>query len=102
MTSSIIESLSLDEPPHALSEPHKALWWLRKGGLRTGPEWDRAHEICQGGEGQAGCDLVHALAHRIEGDATNAAYWYRRAGATHDPELDLESEWARVAAAIHD
>ncbi len=102
MKKSIIESLSDDEPPNELSEPHKALWWLRKGGLRIGPEWERAHEICQGGEGHAGHDLVHALSHRIEGDATNAAYWYRRAGAVHDPELDIESEWARLVTAIHD
>lgn len=102
MTRTILESLSLDRPPDALSEPHKALWWLRKGGLRTGPEWERAHEICQAGEGRADFDHVHALAHLIEGDTANAGYWYRRAGQSGDQGRDLETEWARVAEAVHD
>ncbi|MGI4854839.1 MAG: hypothetical protein ACRYF4_12430 [Janthinobacterium lividum] len=42
-------------------------------------EWDAAHNAVQD---DAGMDSawVHALLHREEGDAFNAAYWYRRAG----------------------
>ena len=39
------------EPPATLSPPLQALWWLKKGGLATGPEWERAHAICQTAEG---------------------------------------------------
>ena len=42
------------EPPAALAPPLQALWWLKKGGLATGPEWERAHEICQAAEGTPG------------------------------------------------
>jgi hypothetical protein len=74
-------SLDAAEPPGDVLPALRALWWLRKGGLRTGPEWQRAHEICQAHEGTRGCDLVHGLAHWIEGDTGNADYWYRRAGS---------------------
>jgi hypothetical protein len=41
---------------------------------------DGAHELCQGHEGHAGCDYVHALVHRREGDSANAKYWFREVG----------------------
>jgi hypothetical protein len=48
--------------------------------FRTGPDWSRAHDICQAHEGEPVFDRIHALIHRIEGDDANARYWYRRAG----------------------
>ncbi len=45
-----------------------------------GPEWEKAHELCQMQEGDLAHDRVHALAHWIEGDESNASYWYRRTG----------------------
>lgn len=59
-----------DPPDSALL---RALWL----GLRC--EWDAAHEIAQADDG-ADAAWVHAWLHRVEGDAANAAYWYRRAG----------------------
>jgi hypothetical protein len=53
---------------------------LEAGGFSIGPSWTRAHDICQAHEGEPVFDRIHALIHRIEGDATNARYWYRRAG----------------------
>jgi hypothetical protein len=88
-------SLGADAPPAGLSPPLAALWWLAKGGLAVGPAWERAHEICQAHEGTRGCDLVHALAHLIEGDAGNAGYWYRRAGSPVGQ--DPAAEWERIA-----
>ncbi|TYC49491.1 hypothetical protein FMN50_24210 [Rhodobacterales bacterium] len=58
----------------------QALWWLKKGGLSVGPEWEQAHMICQEAEGELPHDWIHALCHLIEGDTGNAAYWFRRAG----------------------
>ena len=67
-------------PPAGFSAPVEALWWLAKGKWQVGPDWQRAHDICQQNEGDKAHDWVHALVHRIEGDEPNADYWYRRAG----------------------
>ncbi len=96
MIDQIEASLAYDVPPDELSPAPKALWWLRKGGLQIGPEWERAHEICQSDEGDKAHDLVHALVHLIEGDTANAAYWYRRAGVEQDSR-DPSREWTRIA-----
>jgi hypothetical protein len=86
--------------PHAdLIPPQKALWWLKKGGLMMGPEWEKAHAICQQDEGNPSYDIVHALAHWIEGDESNAAYWYRRAGGGQKAATIAE-EWERVLAQV--
>lgn len=66
-------SLSDPEPPPGLSSPVLALWYAARG------DWDQAHEIVQGREGDAAHDWVHAHLHRVEGDLGNAGYWYRRA-----------------------
>lgn len=78
--------------------PLQALWWLRRGGLRTGPEWQTAHELCQQDEGDRAHDLVHALAHWIEGDSANAAYWYRRVGEKR--AATIAEEWQRIATRL--
>ena len=81
-------SLSASAPP-SLPPALLALWWDAKG------DWERAHDCAQNDEGGAG-DWVHAYLHRKEGDAGNAAYWYRRARkpiATGS----LEDEWQAIA-----
>jgi hypothetical protein len=82
-------------PPQGLSRPLQALWWLRKGGFAMGPEWQKAHGLCQMQEGDRAHDLVHALAHWIEGDEANAAYWYRRVGGGRAPTIP--AEWQRIS-----
>lgn len=89
--------LAKDTPPASLTPPLQALWWLKKGGLAIGPEWKMAHELCQEKEGEHDYDLVHALAHWIEGDEANSAYWYRRVRETR--ASSIEAEWERIAAA---
>ena len=86
-------------PPPDLTPPRQALWWLAKGGWRVGADWARAHDICQSAEGARDHDLVHGLAHLIEGDLGNAAYWYRRAGLARGSD-DPRAEWHRLAALI--
>jgi hypothetical protein len=82
-------------PPAGLSVPQQALWWLKKGGLAMGQDWEKAHALCQTAEGTHDYDLVHALAHWIEGDESNAGYWYRRVGAKR--AATIATEWERVA-----
>ena len=82
-------SLSSDRPPAGLGGPPAALWWAAKG------DWNEAHELVQA-DGSAAAAWVHAYLHRVEGDLSNAAYWYRRAG--RDPcEAPLEAEWSEIA-----
>jgi hypothetical protein len=68
-------SLAAAGPPAGAGLALQALWWIARG------DWDRAHGCVQQHEGDPACDLVHAHLHRIEGDAANASYWYRRARA---------------------
>ena len=68
MTVAEFEGLDAEE----LSGPLLALWWAGRG------EWEKAHEVAQEIETRDG-SWVHAYLHWVEGDAFNAAYWYRRA-----------------------
>jgi hypothetical protein len=86
------ESLTGYEPPPNLSLALRALWLEAKG------DWDGAHEVAQADEGGAG-DWVHAYLHRKEGDASNAAYWYKQA---RKPVYrgSSEEEWGEIATAL--
>ena len=85
-------SLSLASPPSNLSPALRALWLDARG------DWDGAHEAAQADAGGAG-DWVHAYLHRKEGDAGNAAYWYRRAGKPVC-RTSLDEEWEAIASAL--
>ncbi|WP_193969194.1 hypothetical protein [Nodosilinea sp. LEGE 07088] len=43
--------------------------------------------------------LIHAYLHRVEGDNSNALYWYRQAGVTM-PANTLEEKLERLFDAI--
>jgi hypothetical protein len=86
--------LSLKEatPRAGLSAPLLALWWDAKG------DWTRAHALVDELETVDGM-AVHAYLHRKEGNATNAEYWYARAGREfHRPAL--EAEWAALVEGL--
>jgi hypothetical protein len=76
-------------PPPGAGLALQGLWWAGKG------DWERAHACVQRCEGEAACDLVHAHLHRVEGDAANAGYWYRRAGEPV-PGTSTGEEWAAL------
>jgi len=86
------QSLDSAAPPPALDGCLLALWHAGRD------EWDRAHDLVQDDE-SAEAAWIHAWLHRQEGDLSNAAYWYRRAGR---PEAsgDLRAEWRGIAAAL--
>lgn len=79
-------------PPTGLSPLLTALWHAARN------EWDSAHRIAQDDSSADGA-WVHAYLHRVEGDESNAGYWYRRAAKPHC-ERSLESEWTEIAAAL--
>jgi hypothetical protein len=86
------ESMQSNEPPRQLSVALAGLWWDAKG------NWTKAHESAQQDEGPSGA-WVHAYLHRKEGDSSNAAYWYQRAGkpVARSP---LEAEWLEIAGSL--
>jgi hypothetical protein len=85
-------TLSAAAPPPDLPSLLRALWHDAKG------DWNAAHHVAQDVESSDG-SWVHAYLHRKEGDAGNAAYWYRRAGQpiAHD---SLNEEWTRIVKAL--
>jgi hypothetical protein len=78
-------------PPPGLPPLLAALWHTRRG------NWDTAHEIAQEIHSSDG-SWVHALLHLIEGDTSNAAYWFARAGRPSVPPLQKDAEWLRIAS----
>ena len=74
------------------SLPLQALWYDAHG------DWERAHALCQEAKSREG-DWVHAYLHRKEGDASNAGYWYARAGRSM-PDVNIEAEWAVIMVAL--
>ncbi|MDP6688687.1 MAG: hypothetical protein QF384_04250 [Alphaproteobacteria bacterium] len=85
-------SLSEETPPRGLDKAMEALWRVSKG------EWDRAHKLAQEQDDAVGA-WVHAHLHRVEGDLSNAAYWYRRAERA-ECTSSLEAEWDEIAMAL--
>ena len=81
----VFTTLDWSAPPKDMSKPLQAMWWIKKGGFRVGPEWEEAHRIVQSMEGTFEFDWVHALLHWIEADMGNADYWYRQAGRKRAP-----------------
>jgi hypothetical protein len=86
------QSLANPAPPAGLGKALEALWHDAKG------DFARAHDLAQDDEGGAG-DWAHAYLHRKEGDAGNAAYWYRRARRPISRE-PLAAEWEAIARAL--
>ena len=89
---SFMSTLADEAPPAGLSTALQALWHEAKG------EWDAAHRLAQSDKGAAGA-WVHAYLHRVEGDESNAGYWYRRAGKP-PASGPLKTEWQVIAAAL--
>jgi hypothetical protein len=85
-------SLANDTPPSGVSPLLQAMWQEAKG------NWDGAHALTQDQNNQDGA-WVHAYLHRQEGDLSNAAYWYSRAGRPVS-KASLEQEWEEIVAAL--
>jgi hypothetical protein len=86
------QTLSQGSPPSALSAPLAGLWWAKKG------DWDKAHKLVQDEEGTDAA-WVHAYLHRVEGDLSNAGYWYRQARKPL-ARGDLDAEWTAMVTVL--
>src|SRR3954470_9386300 len=85
-------TLHYEAPPADWPATVAALWWDAKG------DWARAHGLVDELETQEGM-AVHAYLHRKEGAASNAEYWYERAGRTFHRE-GLQEEWAALVESL--
>lgn len=59
-------------------------------------DWDRAHKIVQKDEDDPLSCWVHAVLHKIEGDASNSRYWYSRTTHSYDEFADAKQELAAI------
>lgn len=82
-----------DAPPSGLGGELRALWFTRKD------RWDDAHDTVNDIPSSMG-SWIHAHLHRIEGDLSNAGYWYARAGTPARRGQDgLDAEWEELVRA---
>ena len=63
-------------------------------------DWQAAHQIAQRHDDDAEAAWLHAVVHRIEGDLSNARYWYGRCGRTLREQLKTQDELREIAAAL--
>jgi hypothetical protein len=83
-----IESMQQNIPPSGSSVYLQAMWYDAKG------DWHKAHTLADSLHDTTAFH-IHAYLHRKEGDAGNAAYWYRRAGKPM-PRISLQEEWEQL------
>lgn len=102
-------SLGDAAPPEGLDNALQALWHEAAvkgpGATRSQSDdgempanWNKAHGLVQrqrDGDGR----WVHGYLHRLEGDDSNAAGWYERAGQPF-PTLSFAEEWAQIVTAL--
>ncbi len=68
--------------------------------LALSGDWDAAHKIVQEDEDDATSCWIHAVLHKIEGDASNARYWYAKAGQAYEAFPDPQAELAAIKAVL--
>jgi len=72
----------------------KAVALLRKG------DWEAAHVIVQKDEESPLACWAHGIVHLMEGDTSNARYWYREARREFPVKPSASDEIAALAAAL--
>ncbi len=73
---------------------------LRAIDFAAAGDWDASHGIVQQDEADPTAAWIHAVLHKIEGDASNARYWYRRAGRMDHVNDDPPAELAAIRASL--
>ena len=68
--------------------------------LALAGQWDSAHAIVQQDESDRTSCWIHAVLHKIEGDAGNARYWYGRAAQFYESYFDPRAELAAIKATL--
>lgn len=64
-------------------------------------DWQAAHVMVQDpSEKDAHAAWIHAVVHRMEGDAGNARYWYARCGRQLRENVSTEAELREIEAVL--
>lgn len=63
-------------------------------------DWETAHAIAQRHEGNVAADWLHAVLHKIDGDAGNSRYWYGCVAHTFEEYADPRAELAAIRATL--
>jgi hypothetical protein len=63
-------------------------------------DWESAHLTVQEHEEDGTANWIHAVCHRMEGDLSNARYWYGRIGRECREEVSTEAELREIQAAL--
>ncbi|MDR2874984.1 MAG: hypothetical protein LBV44_03530 [Methylobacillus sp.] len=58
-------------------------------------EWDKSHKIVQEYNDPTAC-RIHAVLHKIEGDAWNSRYWYARTTHQYEEYADPQEELREI------
>ncbi len=61
-------------------------------------DWEAAHEIVQDDASDL-ASWAHGIVHLMEGDLSNARYWYRKAGRRFPGKAEVEAEIAALSSA---
>jgi hypothetical protein len=67
--------------------------------LMENSDWKAAHEIVQKDEASALSCWAHGIVHLMEGDVSNARYWYRAAGRPFPEAPSVEDEMRALKSA---
>lgn len=89
MTLQEFKSSLKEQQPPPVAVLLQALWYEAKG------DWEKAHNLAQDVHTPDG-SWIHAYLHRVEGDISNAGYWYHRANRKI-PKQTLREEWEVIA-----
>lgn len=64
-------------------------------------DWPAAHVMVQDpSETDAAAAWIHAVVHRMEGDVSNARYWFARCGRPLRPNVSTEDELREIEDAL--
>ena len=74
------------------SELHRAIAHLGRG------DWRAAHEIVQKDEDSPLACWAHGIVHLMEGDLSNARYWYGEASRPFPEHPSVKTEIGELAA----
>ena len=68
--------------------------------LALAGNWASSHAIVQRDEADPTACWIHAVLHRIEGDAPNARYWYGQAGQFFESYAEPAAELRAIKAVL--
>ena len=63
-------------------------------------DWKAAHEIVQRDEASPLSCWAHGIVHLMEGDLSNARYWYREAGRASPRRVSIQGEIKALKASL--